>query len=413
LLRFALQISKAPCAQCHLGAFLPCKLQKQPINRDFCIPKWSKNPQVQQAAKFCRRFLIPVLLLVPSFFPLGAQENPADSEEVSEPAGDAEFDERSSPVIEAVPKGFFSFFSFSLGTAVVVFPESDELKSDPMPILPSPHIALGFPIMSPGSTTFGLEMSLDLYWTHYAYSEVLQRPVPAAIENRSSMVIGPILGLQFQGKTGIGPVVFARYFLGASVDLRIVLIAEDLNERDLAKASNETELTHDYFWDEYRWIFPFAGVGIDFKISPGLSFGIDGRVWVPLSLWRKSEEVSGFDGWRFGIGFRITFLNETHDKTIGRDIDRIKKKYAVDQNDYAFILYHLSKNPPFYGIEPSRLADEIAKAYRHSGLYREARAGISSGKVVDMFTDVPTVEKDYSYDPMGNVIRMVRGTHEN
>jgi hypothetical protein len=44
LLRFAPKISKVPCAQCHSGTFLPCKLQKQPINHGSCIPKWSKNP---------------------------------------------------------------------------------------------------------------------------------------------------------------------------------------------------------------------------------------------------------------------------------------------------------------------------------------------------------------------------------
>jgi hypothetical protein len=58
LLRFAPQISKAPRAQCHLGTFLPCKLQKQPMNRGFCIPKWSKNLQAQQAAR-CGRFYLP------------------------------------------------------------------------------------------------------------------------------------------------------------------------------------------------------------------------------------------------------------------------------------------------------------------------------------------------------------------
>jgi hypothetical protein len=317
-----------------------------------------------------------------------------DSETVPETSG-----------IEAVSKGFFSFFSLSLGTVVLFFPESDELRSDPMPVVPSPHIALGFPFAFPGNTTLSVETTLDLYWTHYAYSTALQRPVPAAIENRSSLVIGPVLGAQLQGKTGIGPVVFARYFLGVAFDLRIVLIAEDLNDADLAKASNDTELTNDYFWNGGRWFFPFAGAGVDFKVSPRLSFGVAGRAWLPLYRWLTGEDSSGFDGWRFGVDFRVTFLNETSDKTIRRDIDKIKKKYAVERNDYAFVLYHLSKNPPLYGIEPSRLADEIAKTYTHSGLYRKDRAGISSGRIIDMFTDVPAVAEDYSYDPMGNVIR--------
>jgi hypothetical protein len=334
----------------------------------------------------------------------------APGDDVAVPGEDASGDNAETSdsealEIENVPKGFFSYFSLSLGTVVLFFPESDALRSDPMPVLPSPHIALGYPFAFVGNTAFSVETTLDLYWTHYTYNEDLKRPVPAAIENRSSMVIGPLLGVQVQGKTEVGPVVFVRYFLGAAFDLRIILIAEDLNDADLATASNATELTNDYFWSEGRWVFPFAGAGVDFKISPRLSFGVAGRVWIPLYRWQTNEDLSGFDGWRFGVDFRVTFLNETPDKTIKRDIDKIKKKYAVEQNDYAFILYHLSKNPPLHGIEPTRLAEEMAKTYKHSGLYRNDRAGISASRIIDMFTDVPAVENDYGYDPMENVIR--------
>jgi hypothetical protein len=79
LLRFAPKISKAPevfsagGAQCPLGTFLPCKLHrtegsKQPINRGFCIPKWSKNLQseskihLQQAARVAVCWLIAVTI---------------------------------------------------------------------------------------------------------------------------------------------------------------------------------------------------------------------------------------------------------------------------------------------------------------------------------------------------------------
>jgi hypothetical protein len=370
---------------------------------------------LRSVSNFCR-FLTPVFLLALTQFPLVAQEaangpsSEAAAEQTENEAAELENsglgeDVSETPATKAVSKGFFSFFSFSLGTSVLFFPESDALRSDPMPVLPSPHLELGFPFVFWGSTVFSVETSLDIYLTHYTYSSILQKPVPAAIENRSSLVIGPILGLQFQGKTGIGPLVSLRYFFGAAFDLRIVLIAEDLNDSDMAKASENTELTSEYFWHENRWIFPTAGVGLDFKIAPAFSFGIDGRVWVPLSQLSSGEDQSGLDGWRFGIGFHVTFMNETPDKNIGRDIDRIKKKYAVIENDYAFILYHLSKNPPLHGIEPARLADVIAKTYKHSSLYRNERAGISAGKIIDMFTDVVAVDKDYSYDPMGDVIR--------
>jgi hypothetical protein len=340
--------------------------------------------------------------------PLTAQEDLSSGELVPEvplPGDTVGEPHEEMPNTGDAAKGFFSYFSLSLGMSVLFFPESDTLYSDPMPILPSPHISLGFPFVILGGTALSVETSLDVYMTHYAYSTSLQRPVPAAIENRSSFVIGPMAGFQLQGKTGIGPVLFVRYFLGLTFDLRIILLAEDLNESDLAKASNHTQLTSEYFWSEGRWVFPSVGAGIDFKISPGLSFGVDGWVWFPVYKSQTNEDLPGLDGWRFGLGFRITFLSETPDNIISRDIDRIKKEYAVEENDYAFILYHLNKNPPLHGIEPAWLAEEIAKTYRHSGLYKEERAGITSGKIVRMFTDVPAIDKDFSYDPMGNVIR--------
>jgi hypothetical protein len=340
--------------------------------------------------------------------PLAAQEDSAAGELAAEaPPSENTAGEPSLEMPNAGDdaKGFFSYFSLSFGMSVLFFPESDNLNSDPMPILPSPHLSLGFPFAILGTTALSVETSLDVYMTHYAYSTSLQRPVPAAIENRSSLVIGPMTGFQLQGKTGIGPILFVRYFLGLNFDLRIILIAEDLNENDLEKASNHTQLTSEYFWSKGRWFFPFAGAGIDFKTSPGLSFGLDGRVWFPVYKSQTNEDLPGLDGWRFGVGFRVTFLNETPDKIISRDIDRIKKEYAVEENDYAFILYHLNKNPPLRGIEPARLAEDIAKTYKHSGLYKEERAGITSEKITGMFTDVPAIDKDFSYDAMANMIR--------
>jgi hypothetical protein len=40
-----------------LGDFLPCKLQKRPVNCGFYNPKWRKNLQVQQAGGFLHRIV--------------------------------------------------------------------------------------------------------------------------------------------------------------------------------------------------------------------------------------------------------------------------------------------------------------------------------------------------------------------
>jgi hypothetical protein len=348
--------------------------------------------------------LVPLFLLGQQ--PLAAQDVAGEPPRVTEAEnGVSEEGASETAGTKARSQSFFSLFSLSLGVSVLFFPESDGLRSDPMPVLPSAHVALDYPFAFLGSSAFSAGLSLDGYLTHYRYNHTLKKAVPAAIENRESLVIGPVVSVRLQGKTGIGPVFFARYYLGMAFDLRIVLIAEDLNEVDLASASDSTELTRNYFWGENRWIFPTAGIGFDFKTAPAFSFGIDGQVWMPLNGLQSGAGQTNFDDWRFGVGFRITFMSETPDKIINRDLNRIKEKYAITDNSYAFILYHLSKNPPLYGIEPARLADVIAKTYRHSGLYAEERAVISAGKIIDMFTDVPSLEKNYSYDPAGDVIR--------
>jgi hypothetical protein len=99
-----------------------------------------------------------------------------------------------------------------------------------------------------------------------------------------------------------------RAYGGFAADMRLVLLAEDLNESDdIDKISAETDKVRSYFWGQGRWFLPLVGSGLDFKLNERFKLGIDARMWIPLyKLW-TGEGFTKIDGWRFGIGARLTF----------------------------------------------------------------------------------------------------------
>jgi hypothetical protein len=208
-------------------------------------------------------------------------------------------------VFSALPleaAGWFRGVSWSIHGTVLFFPEDNGLSSDPMPILPSLGAAAAFPLLGP----LEAEVTLDFYGTHYGYSYELGRAVPYAIENRSSLVIGSVLGIQALGRFFITPNVVFRVYAGPAADLRICLIAEDLEGDDREDASKQTKDIAKYFWGQGRWLLPTAGVGMDFGITPKAMLGLDIRVWFPLYKTWSGESLPGIEGWRFGAGFKLT-----------------------------------------------------------------------------------------------------------
>jgi hypothetical protein len=157
-----------------------------------------------------------------------------------------------------------------------------------------------------------LELTLDLYFTHYGYNFELDRAVPYAIENRSSFVLGPVLGLQGVALFDITPLIDVRVYGGFAADLRIVLIAEDLNEDvdPMDEIGRETDAVRDYFWSSGRWFLPVIGTGMDFNLNSKLKLGFDLRVWFPLYRIWTAEDLPAIEGWRFGLGARITFRRD-------------------------------------------------------------------------------------------------------
>jgi hypothetical protein len=208
-------------------------------------------------------------------------------------------------VFAALPLGAQSIFSsltWSFRGSLLFFLEDNDLQSDPMPVLPSFGAAVSYPIAGPLS----VDVSLDFYGTHYGYNYNLGRAVPYAEENRSSLVLGTILGIQALARFKPTPNMNIRVYGGPGADLRICLVAEDLKGSEKETAADDNKNVAKYFWSQGRWFYPVLGFGMDFGVTPKTMVGFDARVWFPLyKSWTK-ENLPSNEGWRFSMGFLIT-----------------------------------------------------------------------------------------------------------
>ena len=222
---------------------------------------------------FPRTFLM-IILLTASVFPLKAQDQ------------------------------YSWFFSGSM----FFFPEDNGNGSDPMPILPGP--GAGVSMALPFSFPLRLEIALDMYFGVYGYNFYLNRAVPRAWENRSALVWGSVLGTQGSLFFNPGKSITIRAFGGLTADLRLVLLAPDLNEalNPMNEIRRENAALTEYFWSSGRWFFPVVGAGVDFTLNKKFKLGLDIRVWIPAYKAWTNEDLPPIEGWRFGIGARITPL---------------------------------------------------------------------------------------------------------
>jgi hypothetical protein len=206
--------------------------------------------------------------------------------------------------------GRFRLFSLSVGASILFFLQDDSpaagIESAPMPVLPVPSFALTFLPLEFGPAAIGIELSADIYMTNYRWSPARERPIPAEIENRSALVIGPVTAAALQFKYFPFRRVGFRLYGGIAGDLRIVNVALDLNEEDLADAREETGKITDYFWSGNRWLYPVLGFGVDIEAASRWDCGIDGRVWIPSNQRAGIDGLPALNEWRVGIGIRAT-----------------------------------------------------------------------------------------------------------
>jgi len=198
--------------------------------------------------------------------------------------------------------------------SLLFFPEDNGNASAPMPILPS----LGGGVSYAINSLIALEASLDLYGTTYDYNYSLDRPVPANDEYRSAFVIGATLGLQ--GVFRFRPMenkFTIRAYGGPAFDLRVILQAygiedgeqhsKDPNSGAVKTVGQAREDISSYFWGNGRFFFLCAGGGMDFPVLNAIQLGFDLRAWFPVwRLW-TGEDLPAIEGWRFGVGFRVSF----------------------------------------------------------------------------------------------------------
>jgi hypothetical protein len=181
--------------------------------------------------------------------------------------------------------------------------------ADPAPILPSLGASVSFHFWK----YLKLEMTEDLYFTNYEWNSTLQYAMASSLDNRSAFVLGFLTGLQLTsyipvGKSGI----IARVYAGPAIDIRIVALAFGLNHPadftgDIeTDARLQTDAIRKYFWSDARWFYPVAGIGMDFPINENYLLGFDLRTWFPLYRQWADRELPAIDGWRFGVGFRLT-----------------------------------------------------------------------------------------------------------
>jgi hypothetical protein len=203
--------------------------------------------------------------------------------------------------------GFADRLGWSFQGTVLMFPESNGNRGGPMPVLPAPGAALSCFIWGPLSA----EASLDLYFTNYAYDFGWDRALPAEIENRSAFVFGFLTGFHALARFPLNDTWNLRAYGGPDFDFRIITRALDLHPDDSTgvretDAQMQADAVREYFWGRGRWFLPVLGTGIDYRLNDKFIIGLDFRTWFPLYRLWSGEDLPPIEGWRFGLGLRVT-----------------------------------------------------------------------------------------------------------
>jgi hypothetical protein len=214
------------------------------------------------------------------------------------------------PIIPLAADSFFNNLNWPTRGSIFYFAaDNGKQNADPAPILPSMGVSAEWSFWGP----LRLEFTEDVYFTNYEYNSTLEYAMPCNPENRSAFVIGFITGVQLTGffpigKNGTG----LRVYGGPAADLRLVVQAfglrpEDYNSGDIeTDARLQTDAIRNYFWSENRWFLPVFGTGMDFPINEKFLLGFDLRAWFPVYRLWTDKELPAIDGWRFGVGIRLT-----------------------------------------------------------------------------------------------------------
>jgi hypothetical protein len=216
----------------------------------------------------------------------------------------------SLALIPAAADSFSNNLNWSARASTLYFTaDNGKQGADPAPILPSMGFSAEWRYWKP----LRLEFTEDIYFTNYEYNSTLGYAMPCNPENRSAFVMGFITGFQVTGflplgKNGTG----LRVYGGPAADLRLVVQAFGLHPDDYSSgdietdAGLQTDAIREYFWSDARWFLPVLGAGMDFPINEKFLLGFDLRTWFPVYRLWTDKDLPAIDGWRFGVGIRLT-----------------------------------------------------------------------------------------------------------
>jgi len=210
-------------------------------------------------------------------------------------------------ILAVIPLGavYGDMFKLSLTGGINYFAaDNGAAGADPAPII----ISGGFSVSVQAMQFLRIELTEDIYFTNYEYDFDRGYPMACNPENRSAFVMGFVTAVQAVGYFPMGNSVF-RVFGGPAADFRVVTLAVGLHPLDITDAQYQTDAVFEYFWGKGRWFMPVAGFGFDFPVTENILLGFDIRAWFPVYRLWTNDNVPAIDGWRFGVGLRITPRN--------------------------------------------------------------------------------------------------------
>jgi hypothetical protein len=194
--------------------------------------------------------------------------------------------------------------------------ENTVIDADPNPLVFAFNFNIGVPIK--GNNFFSLYVTpkLDLYWTYYIWNDDIGKPLPAAAENRNEFVLGFFTGVDAEVQMVFGKSLLLFADLGIAADMRLVMVADGLNETDpLDKIADDVKKVKNYFFSAGRPFYFHAGLGVGLRSTQKYSIAVNLNMWLPFVAPEHRTGDSALLGWRFGMGVKITrnFIRGTNE----------------------------------------------------------------------------------------------------
>lgn len=196
---------------------------------------------------------------------------------------------------------------FAAGGSIFLFIDDQSIHSEPTPLFSAFYFTVAFPFYRLNRIAFYANISLDMYLAHYLWSEDRARPLPASVDNRDARIFGFPFSLTFEVRSNLNKRFSIHFNTGLSMDLRGVMLAEDLNPAiepiDEIKANKEK--ISDYFWNDLRWLFfEFSG-GFVIQLVEDFSLDINTRMFLPVGTVPGQDDDPSLMNWRFAFGLRV------------------------------------------------------------------------------------------------------------